>query len=525
MKKVIGTKLTNAERKEICEMHVKNPSMTQQELGAWAVSQYKLEKPLTQGAISKILKRKSDFLGASGAALHIKRHASVSCPALDAALATWVLQCQQNKVSITGDVIKAKARRFATLMKIPEEEHPTFSTGWLCAFQKRHRFKSFKQYGEASSAPADAVYRGRQELIDIINNFDLKDVYNIDETGLFFRMAPDRTISQVRIPGKKKNKERVTILLGCNADGSEKLKLFYIGKSKQPRCFQKKSAKQLGFSYTNNKKAWMTSLVFRDWILHFDKEKRQQNRQVLLLMDNASSHFVSELNLTNTTVEFLPPNTTSILQPIDAGICAAFKRRYRKMQMEYAIHLDEMGERDIYNIDLLRAMRWSEQAWYEITDKTIHNCWQHTGLIARENRDKDYGKELETELNNELTSMMKSLRITSPLTIDELLNPEGENEVHAVLSDEAIAEGCLESGIDVPDDDDEPDSTNTIVISDEEKIKALTTAWHVIDELTSDFSVMRSLKKARSMLQESQRKALSERYHQTSIRTLFSSAQ
>ena len=53
----------------------------------------------------------------------------------------------------------------------------------------------------------------------------------------------------------KKSKERVTVLVGSNASGSQKIPLFMIGKSKNPRPF--KNAK-LPFKYAANKRAWMT---------------------------------------------------------------------------------------------------------------------------------------------------------------------------------------------------------------------------------------------------------------------------
>jgi hypothetical protein len=67
-----------------------------------------------------------------------------------------------------------------------------------------------------------------------------------------------------KISGNKKNKFRITISFACNATGTEKLPLFFIGKSAKPCCFVKKSGIQLGFYYRNNKKAWMTALLFEE---------------------------------------------------------------------------------------------------------------------------------------------------------------------------------------------------------------------------------------------------------------------
>jgi hypothetical protein len=64
--------------------------------------------------------------------------------------------------------------------------------------------------------------------------------------------------------GKKSNKFHTTVAFMCNADGSEKWPIFFIGKSKNPRCFKKKSLKARGFYYHNNKTAWMTSEFFEE---------------------------------------------------------------------------------------------------------------------------------------------------------------------------------------------------------------------------------------------------------------------
>jgi hypothetical protein len=95
-----------------------------------------------------------------------------------------------------------------------------------------------------------------------------------------------------------------------------------LGRAKQPYCFKKQTGEELGFSYRSNKKAWMTGLFFREWLLNLDREMRSPGRHILLLLDNASSHKPGDIVCTNVQVEFLPPNTTAFLQPMDAGIIA-----------------------------------------------------------------------------------------------------------------------------------------------------------------------------------------------------------
>ena len=66
--------------------------------------------------------------------------------------------------------------------------------------------------------------------------------------------------------------------------------------------------------------------IWNDYIKKLDMQMQLQNRNILLLVDNAPVHIVNEdINLTNVVVHFLPPNTTSHLQPCDTGIINSFK--------------------------------------------------------------------------------------------------------------------------------------------------------------------------------------------------------
>ena len=53
----------------------------------------------------------------------------------------------------------------------------------------------------------------------------------MDETGIFYRMTPDRSLTTSdKTKGTKKLKERITVVLTYNADGSEKLRPLVIGR-------------------------------------------------------------------------------------------------------------------------------------------------------------------------------------------------------------------------------------------------------------------------------------------------------
>nr|CCA26497.1 putative CENPB/ARS binding proteinlike protein [Albugo laibachii Nc14] len=111
----------------------------------------------------------------------------------------------------------------------------TFSKGWLYNFQRRHNLKSGRTQGEAGSACAASVDKGRVELRARIVDYEAKDVYNLDEIALYYCKPPSENISAEPISGRKSDKKRRTVTVAGNADGSEQLPLLFVGSAVKPR--------------------------------------------------------------------------------------------------------------------------------------------------------------------------------------------------------------------------------------------------------------------------------------------------
>ena len=60
--------------------------------------------------------------------------------------------------------------------------------------------------------------------------------------------------------------ERITVLCCLNLTGTDKCKLLVIGKSLRPRSFKNVNVDNLPVTYRANKKAWMTSQIFTEWL-------------------------------------------------------------------------------------------------------------------------------------------------------------------------------------------------------------------------------------------------------------------
>ncbi|KAG2851075.1 hypothetical protein PC119_g17190 [Phytophthora cactorum] len=122
--------------------------------------------------------------------------------------------------------------------------------------------------------------------------------------------------------------------------------------------------------------------------------------------------------------------TVATLQPLGAGLIAAFKRRYRRYHMLYALDRFEAGRQDVFHVDQLQAMRWARHCWkQEIPEEIIRKCWAATEtLVPRPNPETMAAFEsIEEDIDKEICDTVSALEILRPLPIDEFVSPRDEN--------------------------------------------------------------------------------------------------
>jgi hypothetical protein len=153
-----------------------------------------------------------------------------------------------------------------------------------------------------------------KKLQNDIKDLDPEDVYNFDESALFYRLLPNKTYAFANDSrfGGKQLKNRITIAFICNASGSDRQAIM-IGSSIKPRAFN--GVNPLPINYYNQKNAWINADIFNNILKKFDKKMKKDNRNVVLYMDSCPAHRV-DIDLSNVTVKFLPKNSTSVLQVI-----------------------------------------------------------------------------------------------------------------------------------------------------------------------------------------------------------------
>ena len=163
-------------------------------------------------------------------------------------------------------------------------------------------------------------------LSTLLSLYNLKDIYNDDEFGIFYQCLPNNAfhLKSDKYSGEKHSKIRITGLAAANAVG-DKLPMFMIGKSKNPRCF--KSVRSLPCRYQSQQKSWVDSVLFEECVRELDGKFLRENRKIALIIDNCPAHPTIG-NLSNVRLIFLPPNTTSVSQPMDQGVIKCLKAHY-----------------------------------------------------------------------------------------------------------------------------------------------------------------------------------------------------
>ena len=187
------------------------------------------------------------------------------------------------------------SRFWLSLPQYTGQEMPKWSTGWLDGFKARYNIKRYRNFGEVGAVNQIAIEVELEELREQLRSYSNENIYNMDETGLFWKMTPDSTLATMQTPGGKHEKARITANFCCNVDGSHKLPPWFIGKAAKPRCFGSANIKIKNFNavWRHNKKGWMTGRIFKEYLIWFDM--RMLGRKVILLIDGFSAHYAGKL--------------------------------------------------------------------------------------------------------------------------------------------------------------------------------------------------------------------------------------
>ncbi len=197
------------------------------DIGEWARKKYRLNRKPSYRTILRILpNREAIHRHCQSPRTKQKKVFNVGNPLIKNHLSARVKYCWQSNVSVKDFIIHAKAASLYVIWNNGEEAHQKYGTkfshGWLGGFKKRQAFKWRKSHGEAGYADYSAAESALSELRALVTQYGERNIFNPNEMGLWYKEAPQGTIGPAALLGRKKSKERVSVLL-CTKQTAAKL--------------------------------------------------------------------------------------------------------------------------------------------------------------------------------------------------------------------------------------------------------------------------------------------------------------
>nr|XP_022914667.1 tigger transposable element-derived protein 6-like [Onthophagus taurus] len=300
------------------------------------------------------VKTKKNFLSSEGSKI-------------DKACFEWFVKAKNQNIAVSGSFVKKKAKEIAEKLGVS-----TFkaSDGWLQKWRLRNNVAFKCISGEAADVNEEGINEFMKKLPTFLLGYRPEDIFNADESGLFFRALPNKTLAlkSEKCTGGKLSKERLTVLFCVNSVG-EKEELLVIGKSARPRALKNVAPKDLPAIWKSNKKAWMTRDIMTEWLSNFDK--------------NMVSHLLSKI--------------------------------------DFAESASKLSK----SIDILESLYFIKSAWQKVTPKTIRNCFKKAGFLMDQGSSTDSNYDVEDNLPlarlADLFKCSKRLGIDNVKTAEEYL--------------------------------------------------------------------------------------------------------
>lgn len=519
--------------------------MTQTDLATWAMKNFGSTKPPSQTTISRILSSKNDILGAKESEFLLVRRRKVSNPLLRRILTEWITQARWEKIPITTPIIQLTANAIWTrLPPNTKKGNGVFNHKWCNHFVKKLNINlggSEQSIKENMGYPLNKVWQldEKIELKEYVahliseKNYRPQDLFTIDEFLLLYSLPLDQIFDVSFIDkGLAQNKgapeHMLTIMLGCNLDGSEKLNplmvakhdTFDISASSHP-AFKSQSNQlpphalankvsevyQIFYKYNDNK--WITSSIFQNYLLSLDHkfDSVSPNRNILIFLDNSSSHRIINLEFKHIKLIYLEnaskhknPYGGSFKGmkfdyiPMSFGIVDEFKILFRLQQYLEMINkqrnrtdsekksvgtLQEqkppkgnsnspeiLSEAD-YHIPFIKVIEWVKRSWDSISQEKIFLAWKKTFIVnlktpwpASDPRVREDAQALLSSYSaamctfdpqksfEKLKEIMNYLNVVIPWDIEELIglvNERSKVSLNYVSIDEIIGSCSLGS--------------------------------------------------------------------------------
>ena len=211
----------------------------------------------------------------------------------------------------------------------------------------------------------------------------------------------------------------------------------------------------------------MDGVLFEEWVRDLNKKFESEKTKVGLIIDNCPAHPIIN-NLSHIKLLFLPPNTTSVSQPMGQGILRCYKANYRKRLVKLILcSLD--SNKPLPKVSLLTALQLLASAWNKVSQATIVNCFKKAKISDKDqtiaiNDEEDLFKEINKDLQ-EFREKDSSLMQENMTTEDLASADDAVITRESTLTDEEILEEATKIDDDGVEDIEDEDGKELVAPS------------------------------------------------------------
>ncbi|EDO18449.1 hypothetical protein Kpol_1032p43 [Vanderwaltozyma polyspora DSM 70294] len=460
--------LSIEQRCNICLMAEKNKNWTQLQLARWAYEAFKLPKIPSQGAISRLLAKREVYMNCKDhqkGAIRIRNPTNVLVRRV---LQEWISQSLWNGIPITIPILQQTAQ--SVWHKLAEEHREgdgSFSSKWINTCLSKMGLDIADLTFELPKMPKVWSFEERDILKNIFAQLPPNNVFTLDETCLAYDLPLD--YAQYDTNDTPNKIDVATVMLCSNLDGSEKLNPLVIGKYDSYISFRnyfpdqptdrvseallgQKMAMKFNISFHSNRKAWLTSSLFHDWLVSWDKRLVADNRKIWIVLDDSVSHRIINSRLKN--IQLIYTSSSSKFLPFNWGVLDEFIIRYRIKQYKALINLQKKLEQKMQTkvlmnpeqskLTMSNALKFIRESWNEVSSDSIKSSWKCSGILPAymsnsvEDRRTAFRKSMS--LIQDLDFLCDQFYCVEKWDHDLLLNLNIENKNTNFLSIEELIE-------------------------------------------------------------------------------------
>ncbi|AMD22234.1 HGL106Cp [Eremothecium sinecaudum] len=489
--------LSIEQKYNICLMAEKHPRWTQLELARWAYEAYQLPKCPSQGTVSRLLAKKSVFMNTRGYEKDANRLRKPNNMLVRRILQEWISQSIWNGIPVMPPIIQDTAQ--SIWHRIPpemREGNGSFSYKWISHLLST---MDISMDAELRKPPKVWTFEERSALKEFLSQLPADDLFTLDETFLAYNLP--LCFDQYEKSDVRKRMEVVTVMLCANVTGSEKMMPLVVGKyenyinfrnyfpdegsnysagNKRPASHSgyssgtgdstisaqrtmhsgsrlgEQMAKKFGLTYYSNRKSWLTSNLFHDWLSAWDKRLVADNRKIWIILDDSCSHRIINLHLKN--IQLIFTSASSRFLPFNWGVLDEFKTGYRIQQYKALIDLQENlakkngGIKPLLSYEqsmltMSNAFKFIKVAWEAIPTDTIKANWKSSGILPnnsiRLNESVSMAFKKNEALESKLNLLCQRYFCLKKWDYEMLLDLNIENKNTNFLSSEEIIESAI----------------------------------------------------------------------------------